>query len=199
MLNLSGPIHSLYLRLPFFLLTDPLDTIKVLLQTQNVTAEQVVAKTVASTAATTTATTAANNNGVVVYRGAWHCFRHTVDTKGFRSLYKGISSPLLGSMAENAVLFLCYSSVKRALGEEPGVKELSLSQLCLSGAIAGGVVSFVLTVRTCKNVDVCILVYRWRGLTGCVSLGCSRANKLSFTLSYILFFALHCALPFLLP
>ncbi len=125
-----------------------MDTIKVLLQTQNMSMETTAAASATTTAAATATT---NKPPPLVYRGAWHCFRHTVDTNGFFSLYKGISSPLLGSMAENAVLFLCYSSVKRALGEEPGVKELTLPQLCLSGAIAGGVVSFVLTVRNSTN------------------------------------------------
>lgn len=95
----------------------PLDTVKVLLQTQGEKPK---------------------------YNGAWHCLRHTVELNGMSSLYKGISSPLLGSMAENAVLFWAYNHCKRALGEEPG-KELSLWQLSLAGAGAGVAVPFVQT------------------------------------------------------
>ena len=95
----------------------PLDTVKVLLQTQGEKPR---------------------------YNGAWHCLRHTVETKGMSSLYKGLTSPLLGSMAENAVLFWAYDHCKRALGETPD-RELSLWQLSLAGAGAGAVVPFAQT------------------------------------------------------
>lgn len=124
------------------LLDYPLDTVKVLLQTQNVQSLNCTSSGRASVAA------AANSSAVegpVVYRGAWHCLQHTVETKGVQGLYKGISSPLLGSMAENAVLFFVYNNCKRALGEVPGGPELSLFQLALAGAGAGAVVPFVLT------------------------------------------------------
>lgn len=99
------------------LLDHPLDTVKVLLQTQGEKPR---------------------------YSGAWHCLQSTVQTKGIASLYKGLSSPLLGSMAENALLFWAYNHCKRALGEEPG-KELSLLQLSLAGAGAGALAPFVNT------------------------------------------------------
>lgn len=98
------------------LLDYPLDTVKVLLQSQN---------------------------GKVIYRGAWHCLRHTVQEKGFRSLYQGLSSPLLGSMAENALLFWAYNHFRKAFGEDE--TQLSLLQLSLAGACAGALVPFVLT------------------------------------------------------
>jgi hypothetical protein len=103
------------------LLDYPFDTVKVLLQTQ-------AGKTTPQ------------------YNGAWHCLHHTVKTKGFTSLYKGISSPLLGSMAENAVLFWAYNQCKRALGEDVQAgHQLSLWELALAGAGAGVVVPFVQT------------------------------------------------------
>jgi hypothetical protein len=46
-------------------------------------------------------------------------------------------------MAENAVLFLSYGEFKRLLGETKE-KELTLMQLSLAGAAAGGITSFVL-------------------------------------------------------
>ena len=109
----------------------PFDTIKVLLQTQNVAAAQHVP--------------GSGTPKPVLYRGAWHCFTHTLREKGFLGLYKGLSAPLLGSMGENAVLFFAYSNFKRALGEVPGERELSLLELSLAGAGAGTVVPFVLT------------------------------------------------------
>lgn len=104
------------------LLDYPADTIKVLLQTQGSSSK--------------------------VYRGAWHAFTHTVETKGIAALYKGITSPLLGSMAENALLFWSYGLAKKAMGEEQLVaqgRELSLLQLSLAGAVAGATVPLVLT------------------------------------------------------
>ena len=106
------------------LLDYPFDTVKVLLQTQHA---------------------GKSSAGGVVYRNAWHCLKHTVETNGVASLYKGISSPLLGSIAENGLLFFAYNKCKEALGEVPGAPELSLFQLSLAGAGAGCVVPFVLT------------------------------------------------------
>ncbi|KAL3937794.1 MAG: hypothetical protein SGBAC_007174 [Bacillariaceae sp.] len=100
-------------------LDHPFDTIKVLLQTQ-------------STQSPT-------------YRNAWHCLQSTVQSEaGFSSLYRGISSPLLGSMAENAIVFWGYSHCKAALGESPQ-HQLSLGELALAGGGAGLLVPLVNT------------------------------------------------------
>ena len=40
----------------------------------------------------------------------------TVRRHGVLSLYQGMSSPILGAMAENAVVFSAYGSFKRQLG-----------------------------------------------------------------------------------
>ena len=122
------------------LLDYPFDTVKVLLQTQNSLAH---VETAAATAGGTAAATAPQTGSAPVYRGAFHCLQHTIETRGFLSLYQGLASPLLGSMAENAVLFLSYGEVKRMLGEKPG-QELSLLQLATAGGVAGAIVSFVL-------------------------------------------------------
>lgn len=105
----------------------PLDSVKTLLQTQ------------------TTAGIRAEQQSVHRYSGAWDCLIYTVRTKGVTSLYKGISSPLLGSVAENAVLFWAYNHCRIFLGETPHGPDLSLLQLSTAGAGAGAVVSFVLT------------------------------------------------------
>ena len=144
------------------LLDYPFDTVKVLLQTQNslpsspssAPSTRILESTIKSTASSpatsaqnisklaTTKTTALPTSPV--YRGAIHCLSHTIETRGFLSLYQGIASPLLGSMAENAVLFFTYGSVKRMLGEKPGENELSLLQLACAGGVAGAIASFVL-------------------------------------------------------
>ena len=106
------------------LLDYPFDTIKVLLQTQNVTSKQHVPSS--------------GTPAPVMYRGAWHCFNHTLQTKGFLGLYNGLSAPLLGSMGENAILFFAYGNFKTLLGEVPGKKELSLLELSMAGAGSKG-------------------------------------------------------------
>jgi hypothetical protein len=105
------------------LLDYPFDTIKVLQQTQNIGSH------------TTAAAEATGSRAV--YRGAVHCLQHTIETNGFFSLYNGLSSPLLGSVAEHAILFLAYSEIKKLMGEVPGQKDLSLLQLAFAGAGAG--------------------------------------------------------------
>lgn len=107
----------------------PLDTIKVLLQTQP-----------------------QHTKSKVKYNGALDCLQQAVQQNGVSSLYKGISSPLLGSMAENAVCFFVYANLKRLLlnnrqsaGEYGNSQDLSLFELSIAGAGAGAVVSFVLT------------------------------------------------------
>ncbi|KAL3922768.1 MAG: hypothetical protein SGILL_002025 [Bacillariaceae sp.] len=134
------------------LLDYPLDTVKVLLQTQNAT----------KSAATSTVGSMATGEAVptVVYRGAWHCLRHTVETTGVSGLYKGLSSPLIGSMAENAVLFWMYAHSKHwilmasggtdpiaaaATADERDNEDMSLIQLSFAGSLAGCGAAFVLT------------------------------------------------------
>ena len=110
------------------LLDYPLDTIKVLLQTQ-----------------TKSGDSGAGSN--LRYRNAWHCFTHTVETGGIRSLYKGLSSPLLGSMAENALLFWAYNHCQQFIRivQNNDDNELSVFQCALAGAGAGAMVPLVLT------------------------------------------------------
>ena len=116
------------------LLDYPFDTVKVLLQTQNV---MTTAKPTSS---------AASKPTQPMYTGAWHCLRHTVQEKGFWSLYRGISSPLLGSVLENAVLFVAYGEIQRQIkGEHNNERELTLLELSLAGGLAGGLTPFVLT------------------------------------------------------
>ena len=130
------------------LLDYPFDTVKVLLQTQNslssstptppsIGAQSSTISTMPNYVRSST-TTPNTPQQQKVYRGAIHCLRHTIKTRGFFSLYKGMSSPLLGSMAENAVLFLCYGEIKKQMGEKPG-HELSLLHLATAGGMSGAV------------------------------------------------------------
>jgi len=68
------------------LASHPFDTVKVRLQTQGVLATQ------------------------HQYTGTWQCISHTVRTEGGRGLFKGMSSPLLGTALWNAVGFGVYGN-----------------------------------------------------------------------------------------
>lgn len=69
-----------------------------------------------------------------------------------------MSSPIVGAMMENAILFVGYRQIQRQIREysppvqtpttildDDGQVPLTLNQLVLAGAIAGSVVSFILT------------------------------------------------------
>jgi len=119
----------------------PFDTAKVLLQTQQVSSR--------------------GSTDVVVppkYTGTLDCLKQSVKEKGFVSLYNGIGSRLLGSMAENAVCFLAYGAIKKQLlvlkeqQQESSSSQnthqqvqLSLSDLSIAGAGSGAVVAHVMT------------------------------------------------------
>ena len=140
------------------LLDYPLDTVKVLLQTQNSlsssTTTPPAAYASATTATTSTSTTKTDRR---VYRGAIHCLRHTIETRGFLSLYAGITSPLLGAMAENAVLFLSYGEVRRMMGEGTGGEELSVLKLAMAGGVAGAIGAFVLNPFEVMKVQMQVM------------------------------------------
>lgn len=75
---------------------------------------------------------------------AWSCLQATVRERGVASLYQGITSPLIGAVAENAVLFWAYAGFQRLL-TSPDKHELTTWQRSCAGAGAGFAVSFVLT------------------------------------------------------
>ncbi|KAG0353058.1 hypothetical protein BG005_007587 [Podila minutissima] len=106
----------------------PFDTVKVRLQTQPL--------------------------DVPIFKGPFDCFRQTIRNEGFLGLYNGLSSPLVGAMLENAVLFVGYRRAQDAIREFVAVPDadgtgdaapLSISMLCLSGGISGVFASMVLT------------------------------------------------------
>lgn len=123
----------------------PFDTVKVLLQTQNSLPSTSASSAGAATVESTASTAASLKSATPVYRSAIHCLKYQIETRGFLSLYQGLSAPLLGSMAENAVLFLFYGEIKRMLGENTVEnKELSLLQLATAGGVAGAFGAFAL-------------------------------------------------------
>jgi ornithine carrier protein len=83
------------------------------------------------------------------YTGPLDCFRQSIAQDGFGSLYRGVSAPLVGAMAENACLFWAYRVTQDVLrhsvlprGEE---EKLPLGALVFAGGVAGSFTSVVLT------------------------------------------------------
>jgi solute carrier family 25 carnitine/acylcarnitine transporter 20/29 len=95
----------------------PLDTVKVRLQTQP-TSEP------------------------LKYKGALDCFAVTIKEEGFKGLYKGVQSPLLGMTLLNSALFLSYGQTKSFLQKDKN-DILTIPQIFLAGGIVGLIVSFI--------------------------------------------------------
>jgi ornithine carrier protein len=76
------------------------------------------------------------------YKGPIDCFRQSFKEGGLNSLYRGVSSPIIGAAAENASLFLVYNLSREWL-KGLGLGGTSFSLVC--GGVAGAVTSYVLT------------------------------------------------------
>lgn len=83
------------------------------------------------------------------YCGALDCLAQTYRGGGAAALYRGLPSPLLGSMAECATLFVTYGAMKNALGVDEAAASLArpvpMWKYCAAGAGSGCCVAFVLT------------------------------------------------------
>lgn len=80
------------------------------------------------------------------FRGAFDCARKTVVEEGVLALYKGMSGPLLAQGIYKAVMFGAYTTAQQAIRSfsgAPASQPLSIPQLFLCGAFAGGCNSFV--------------------------------------------------------
>eukprot|EP01100_Stratorugosa_tubuloviscum_P011764 TRINITY_DN5336_c0_g2_i1.p1 TRINITY_DN5336_c0_g2~~TRINITY_DN5336_c0_g2_i1.p1 ORF type:complete len:321 (+),score=119.37 TRINITY_DN5336_c0_g2_i1:115-1077(+) len=98
----------------------PFDTVKVRLQTQVPQA------------------------GNFYYNGPIDCFVKIFRDEGIKGYYKGMTTPLLGAMAENAVLFTINGQMQTFLKGKSN-RKLHIYEHFFCGAVAGLFVSFVLT------------------------------------------------------
>eukprot|EP00961_Rhodomonas_salina_P086804 1167349-Rhodomonas_salina.2 len=78
-----------------------------------------------------------------LYTGAVDCMRQTMKMEGFNGLYKGISSPLVGQMFNNACLFMTYDEIRTAMMARNGGSPLSTGQTFVAGGLTGAVVALV--------------------------------------------------------
>lgn len=90
----------------------PFDTIKVHMQTQDVKNPQ--------------------------YRGAFHCMQSLMAKESFRGLYRGMSSPMMGVSAINAIVFGVYGNMQR-MSSNPH----SYTSHFVAGSVAGLVQSVI--------------------------------------------------------
>ncbi|KAG8842811.1 hypothetical protein FRB91_003910 [Serendipita sp. 411] len=82
------------------------------------------------------------------FSGPIDCLTKTWKNEGIRGLYRGLPAPVVGAMAENASLFLCYNQLQaliRTSSNHPVGQPLSLGQLAIAAGGAGAVASFLLT------------------------------------------------------
>lgn len=88
-------------------------------------------------------------NRPLKFVGAVDCIKYTYNHEGLSSFYKGLTSPLIGSAVENAILFVIYNSAQNIMKNEfyNGDKnvQLPLPLLTLCGSSSGIFSSFVLT------------------------------------------------------
>ncbi|OZJ06621.1 hypothetical protein BZG36_00379 [Bifiguratus adelaidae] len=112
----------------------PFDTVKVRLQTES---------------------------GPGAYAGPLDCIKQTIQQEGVRGLYKGLTSPLIGSVMEAAALFVGYKHVQDMIRQatwtpeekqryshikkEDDLPPLSIQQLVLAGSMSGAFCSLILT------------------------------------------------------
>eukprot|EP00112_Aurelia_sp_Birch-Aquarium-sp1_P020210 Seg5158.1 transcript_id=Seg5158.1/GoldUCD/mRNA.D3Y31 product="hypothetical protein" protein_id=Seg5158.1/GoldUCD/D3Y31 len=104
------------------LVSHPFDTIKVRLQGQGVVA-----------------------NAPVKYTGTIHCLLETVRKEKVYGLFKGITPPLLGTAAWNALVFGVYGNTMKALTKSEDREKYSV----LHTTIAGVAVAFAQSVIIC--------------------------------------------------
>ncbi|KAJ2158218.1 mitochondrial ornithine carrier protein [Coemansia sp. RSA 552] len=79
-----------------------------------------------------------------VFSGTLDCLRQTWRHEGFGGFYRGLTSPLVGAMAENAIAFYAYNRIQAAI-RSTDKETLSLPQLFFSGALSGAICAFVIS------------------------------------------------------
>jgi len=119
------------------------------------------------------------------YSGVIDCIKQITAKEGSFAFYKGILPPVLGACACVSIQFGVVESIKRSFEKlkPPGVKDLPLSYVCLSGSMAGLANSVVTTpagqlkirmqmqrsgsVKLYKNsIDCALQIYRRYGIKG---------------------------------
>ncbi|KAJ2850136.1 mitochondrial ornithine carrier protein [Coemansia brasiliensis] len=83
-----------------------------------------------------------------VFSGTLDCLKQTWKHEGFHGFYRGLTSPLIGAMAENAIAFYAYNRIQSAIhafSPSPKQSPLTLNQLFVCGALSGAICAFVIS------------------------------------------------------
>ncbi|KAJ2699754.1 mitochondrial ornithine carrier protein [Coemansia sp. IMI 203386] len=80
-----------------------------------------------------------------VFSGTIDCLRQTFRNEGFGGFYRGLTSPLVGAMAENAIAFYAYNRIQSMIRQITNTQELALPHLFLSGGASGAICAFVIS------------------------------------------------------
>lgn len=70
-----------------------------------------------------------------LYSGALDCANQTIKHEGFSGLFKGMTSPLIGSAATNAIMFAIYERTLKRIDENP--ENATLKSVFYAGAVGG--------------------------------------------------------------
>ncbi|KAJ2660882.1 mitochondrial ornithine carrier protein [Coemansia sp. RSA 1200] len=120
-----------------------------------------------------------------VFSGTFDCLAQTWRNEGFRGFYRGLTSPLVGAMAENAIAFYAYNRLQNVIRSATGSSadaELSLPQLFVSGGLSGALCAFVISpVELVKCKLQVENVQGYGSSPSSVAEGARAANKVRFT------------------
>ncbi|KAI9505433.1 mitochondrial ornithine carrier protein [Coemansia spiralis] len=114
-----------------------------------------------------------------VFSGTIDCLKQTWQNEGFRGFYRGLTSPLVGAMAENALAFYAYNRIQtaiRKIADTPNEADLSLPQLFASGGLSGTLCAFVIS-----PVELVKCKLQVENVQGYGSPNASTATKVRFT------------------
>lgn len=131
------------------LVSHPFDTVKVRLQTQGVVP-----------------------NVTQHYTGTWHCLVDTIKQESLYGLFKGMSSPLLGTALWNAVVFGTYGNTVRLLSGGDLEKQHHMKTVFLGSLAAGIAQTFVICplelTKTRLQIQSSVESTVYKGLIDCV-------------------------------
>ena len=121
------------------------------------------------------------------YTSSLDCAKQIFSQRGMSGFYRGLATPLLGSMAEISTLMTTYGFFKRLLGEHPDKPELPAWKLALASGGSGIGVSCVLTpveLIKCKLQVQHAVNYSgplYKGPLDCIYQICLRESPLGLT------------------
>lgn len=103
------------------------------------------------------------------YRGAFHCLKSLIAKESFRGLYRGMSSPMVGVSAINAIVFGVYGNAQR-VSSNPD----SYMSHFLAGSVAGLAQSIICSPMELAKTQLQLQTHKlgaikFNGPTQCIS------------------------------